>query len=166
MVDILINNAGLILEEKAISELGIEMTYTINHFGHFYLTYSLFDSLKKSDEARIINVSSSVHFSGEVSSLDDLACEKGYSGFGVYCNSKTFNVLFTVGLNNMLQAKNLKHIKTASLHPGIVETSFGGDSCLIKFFRCCFCCCVVDSADGAKTSLHLSRIHFEEIRSG
>ena len=91
------------LNEKVISELGIEMTYTINHFGHFYLTYNLFDLLKKSDEARIINVSSLGHFSGEVESLDDLGCEKGYSSLQVYLNSKLFNVLFTMGLNNILQ---------------------------------------------------------------
>lgn len=47
-IDILINNAGLVLNERAISELGIEMTYTINHFGHFYLTYLLFDMIEKS----------------------------------------------------------------------------------------------------------------------
>ena len=117
-MDILINNAGLMLNEKAISELGIEMTYTINHFGHFYLTYHLFELLKKSEEARIINVSSIGHFYGEVSGLYDLVCEKGYSSIGIYSNSKLFNVLFTVGLNNMLQSRNLKHMKTACLHPG------------------------------------------------
>jgi NAD(P)-dependent dehydrogenase (short-subunit alcohol dehydrogenase family) len=38
------------------------MTYIINHFGHFYLTYLLFDLLSKASEARIINVSSKLHF--------------------------------------------------------------------------------------------------------
>ena len=66
MVDILINNTGIILSEKAVSELGVEMTYTVNHFGPFYLTYSLFDLLKKSEEAKIINVSSAGHYNGEV----------------------------------------------------------------------------------------------------
>ena len=73
-MDVLVNNAGIILDEKAISELGIEMTYTVNHFGPFYLTYSLFDLLKKSDEARIVNVSSMGHYTAEGSSMDDLAC--------------------------------------------------------------------------------------------
>ena len=63
VVDILVNNAGLMLDqEKKISELGIEMTLTINHFGHFLLTYLLFENLKKSREARIINVSSLMHY--------------------------------------------------------------------------------------------------------
>lgn len=38
------------------------MTYVTNHFGHFYLTYLLFDCLNKAKEARIINVSSKLHF--------------------------------------------------------------------------------------------------------
>ncbi len=49
------------LSEKEISELGIEMTMTINHFGTFYLTYLLFDLIKKSEEGRIINTSSIGH---------------------------------------------------------------------------------------------------------
>lgn len=117
----MLNNAGLILEEKATSELGIEMTYTINHFGHFYLTYLLFDNVRKSKEGRIINVSSAVHNYSSDDLLDDLKCEnKNYKPFEVYSNSKMMNVIFTLGLNNMLKEKNLENLKTASLHPGAV----------------------------------------------
>ena len=49
-------------EEKRVNEDGIELTLAINHFGHFYLTYLLWDRLSKSQEARIINVSSKIHY--------------------------------------------------------------------------------------------------------
>jgi NAD(P)-dependent dehydrogenase (short-subunit alcohol dehydrogenase family) len=61
-IDILLNNAGLATDQANLSELGYEFTMTVNHFGHFYLTYLLFDSILKSKEARIINVSSTVHY--------------------------------------------------------------------------------------------------------
>ena len=42
-----------------------------------------------------------------------------------YSNSKLLNVLFTVGLNNFFKQNNINNIKTASLHPGAVESNFG-----------------------------------------
>ena len=83
------------------------MTYTINHFGPFYLTYCLFDLLKKSNEGRIINVSSMGHYYGTDNPLDDLACDKKYDNWDRYNNSKLFNVLFAVGLNKLFQEKKL-----------------------------------------------------------
>ena len=83
-----------------------------------------------------------------------------------YSNSKLLNVLFTVGLNNFLQENKIHNIKTASLHPGAVESNFGNESFSVKCFRC-FCCCIyVNNETGARTSLYLSRIPFEQIRSG
>ena len=136
------------------------MTYTINHFGHFYLTYSLFDLIQKSKEGRILNVSSIGHFSGEADLLDDLTFEKSYSSMGVYKNSKLLNVLFSVGLKDLFEKKNLKHLKSASLHPGFVDSGFGVENNMMKFYRCCCFCLRVNQETGATTSLYLSRIPF------
>lgn len=63
IIDILVNNAGLFMRgDKQTSELGFEMTLTANHFGPFYLTYLLWNSLLKAPETRIINVSSAGHY--------------------------------------------------------------------------------------------------------
>jgi NAD(P)-dependent dehydrogenase (short-subunit alcohol dehydrogenase family) len=57
-IDILINNAGMIMNERQVNEWGVEMTMAVNHFGHFLLTYLLFPLVAKAKEGRIINVSS------------------------------------------------------------------------------------------------------------
>ena len=84
----------------------------------------------------------------------------------MYANSKLFNVMFSVGLNNLFQAKNLKNMKTASLHPGSVESTMGDDMCFIRCLKCCCCCLFVDGSTGARTSVYLSTAPFEEIKSG
>ena len=142
------------------------MTYTTNHFGPFYLTYSLFDSLKKAKEGRIINVSSMAHYYSTENFLDDLACDKKYDSWDQYNNSKFMNVLFASGLNNLFQEKNIQNLKSASLHPGIVSTGFGSENCLVKVFRCCLCCIVKQSEGGSASTLHVCRIPFEELKSG
>lgn len=61
-LDILINNSGMVRDERTVHDNGIEMTYMINHFGPFYLTFLLFSRLAKAKQARIINVASKAHF--------------------------------------------------------------------------------------------------------
>lgn len=142
------------------------MTFTVNHFGPFYLTYLLFGNIKKSAEGRVINVSSIGHYKASGDLFDDLGCQNGYKRLNQYYKSKLFNVLFTVGLNNLLKENNLNHIKTASLHPGHAQTGFGGDNFSKKIYLCLCCCLFVQPDVGARTSLHLSRTPFEEIKSG
>ena len=61
VIDILINNAGLIISKHSLNEMGIEMTMAVNYFGPFYLTYLLFPRIKIATEGRIINVSTRMH---------------------------------------------------------------------------------------------------------
>jgi NAD(P)-dependent dehydrogenase (short-subunit alcohol dehydrogenase family) len=54
-VDILVNNAGVMgYPEKMYSEEGYEMQMAVNHLGHFYLTYLLWDILKDSIYASLM----------------------------------------------------------------------------------------------------------------
>ena len=55
--------------------------------------------------------------------MDDLACEhRKFSSVTQYATSKLFNVLFSVGLQNLLAQCNIANVKTASLHPGVIDT--------------------------------------------
>ena len=126
------------------------MTMAINHFGHFYFTYLLWDLIKKSPEARILNVSSMVHFYATANFLEDLKCtNKPYDSMNQYSDSKLCNVIFTVGLEKLLQKSKLQNIKVASLHPGVVDSGFynnrGDQSFLMKFFKNCCCCCFISN---------------------
>jgi NAD(P)-dependent dehydrogenase (short-subunit alcohol dehydrogenase family) len=164
VVDILVNNAGLIMNDRLLNEKGIETMMAINHFGHFYLTYLLFPRIKTAPEARIINVSSSAHKQTNLNTAEDLGCEQGFSSFDQYCRSKLANVQFTVGLAEKIS--KYPNVKTMSLHPGLVETGFGPDSTIVKFFKCCCCLCFVKADTGATTNLFLCRLAFEQLRSG
>lgn len=140
------------------------MTYVTNHFGHFYLTYLLFEWVAKAKEARIINVSSKLHLRASENLVNDIECTRSWSSFDSYGKSKLANVMFTVGLADKLT--NRPNIKTASLHPGVVASDFYSGSCLMKFFRCFCCCCMVGNEEGARTNLYLSRVDFGKFKNG
>ncbi len=97
----------------------------VNHFGTFYLTYLLFDLLKNAKEGRIINTSSSLHYNFNEGLLNDFEFKnKSYGGMDQYQTSKFANVLFTQELSRRLS--KYPNLKTACLHPGIVNTNLGG----------------------------------------
>lgn len=83
---------------------------------------------------------------------------------GQYQISKLFNVVFTVGLNELFKKNNLKNIKTASVHPGVVDTGFGNltlqESGCFRCLRACFSCCMRTQEAGATTSVYLCRVPF------
>lgn len=117
-LDVLINNAGVYLKRRITDENGIELTFKINHLSHFYLTYLLFDLIKKSEDGRIINVSSIAHESAD-ETLDDIMLERDYSGYRAYANSKFHNILFTYALHRRINNSN---VKVYALHPGVITT--------------------------------------------
>lgn len=117
-IDVLINNAGVFLNQRKTNSRGIELTFMINHLAHFYLTYLIFDLLKKSDDGRIINVSSVAHESADFDE-EDFMLVKNYSGYTAYVNSKLYNLWFTYKLHRSL---NNSKVKVYALHPGVIST--------------------------------------------
>jgi retinol dehydrogenase 12 len=97
-IDILVNNAGMIMNDRQVNEMGVEMTMAVNHFGPFYLTYLLFLNIKKSKEARIINLSSEAHRHTSLVTSDDLPGLE-FNSLAYYSKSKLANAQFTVGLS-------------------------------------------------------------------
>lgn len=115
---VLINNAGVILLKRQLTEDGLETTFAVNHLAPFLLTLLLLDLLKKSAPARIITVSSTVHYDEQIK-FDNLQGERDYYGLGAYKVSKLGNVLFTFELAERLKGTG---VTANCLHPGVVAT--------------------------------------------
>ncbi|XP_028289197.1 retinol dehydrogenase 12, like [Parambassis ranga] len=117
-LNILINNAGVMVCPYGKTADGFEMQIGVNHMGHFLLTYLLLDLIKRSAPARIITVSSMAHAWGSIN-LEDINSEKSYDKSKAYSQSKLANVLFTRSLAKRLEGTG---VTTYSLHPGVVQT--------------------------------------------
>ncbi|HEX8439399.1 SDR family oxidoreductase [Archangium sp.] len=124
-LDVLLNNAGLVIDRRKLTPDGLEATFATNHLSHFLLTNLLLGLLESSGAARVVNVSSEAHRLGSVDFLDDPQAERGYSTMKVYGNSKLANILFTRGLKRRLEGTK---VTANSLHPGVVRTGFGLNS--------------------------------------
>ena len=125
-IDVLVNNAGVVNTEYHETSEGIENTFAVNHLGYFLLTNLLLDSMKGSNETRIINVSSAAHSFVKDMNWDDINFKKDFGrGMHVYGQSKLANLLFTRHLAIKLSTNN---ISVNAIHPGGVNTSLGSQN--------------------------------------
>lgn len=124
---VLVNNAGAIFMRRQESVDSLEMTFALNHLGYFLLTNLLLDVLKASAPARIVNVSSAAHHSGEID-FDDLQAGSNYNGLRAYSASKLANVLFTYELARRLEGTG---VTANCLHPGFVGSNFAKNNGLL-----------------------------------
>ncbi|XDV54503.1 hypothetical protein PO909_022784 [Leuciscus waleckii] len=156
-LDILINNAGLVIAGK--TEDGFGRIFGVNHLGHFLLTILLLERLKECGPSRVVTVSSMAHWWGKI----DFNCINTHKDLGLgtsaidllklYSHSKLCNILFTHELAKRLKGTN---VTCYSLHPGAIKTDIGRHSnlwwrlfmapILLLFFS--------DVDSGAQTSLH------------
>ena len=156
-LDVLVNNAGLVLTERAETVDGYEATFAINHLGPFLLTNLLLDRLRASSPARIVNVASNAHAGARHGlPFDDLQSTRRYRGMRVYGQSKLANILFTLELARRLAGTG---VTANSLHPGTVRTGYGHDGDArgflafgIKISSPFF----LSPAKGARTSVYLA----------
>jgi NAD(P)-dependent dehydrogenase (short-subunit alcohol dehydrogenase family) len=122
---VLVNNAGLILSERSVTEDGFETTFGVNHLGHVLLTELLLDRLKASAPARIVVVASEAHkFAIDGLKFDDLQCEGRFWSYRVYGRSKLANILFARALAKRLEGTG---VTVNAVHPGSVATRFARD---------------------------------------
>ena len=150
---VLLNNAGLINNNRKETVDGFEEVFSINHLAYFYLTHLLLEKLKEGTPSRIINVSSGAHAFVKGFNFDDVNSLKEYKPFKVYGYSKLANILFTKKLSQVLENEN---IIVNCLHPGVVGTGFGQNNGVFSkilfnlskpFMR--------SSEKGAETSIYL-----------
>jgi NAD(P)-dependent dehydrogenase (short-subunit alcohol dehydrogenase family) len=128
-IDILINNAGCMSFGYEETVDNIERTFATNHLAYFLLTNLLIDNIKKSDDGRIINVSSEASKSARIN-FEDTNMKDNYSTFKAYAQSKLANIMFTYAL-----AKKYPSIKVNCVHPGnIPNTKLGQGSNIYKKF--------------------------------
>jgi NAD(P)-dependent dehydrogenase (short-subunit alcohol dehydrogenase family) len=119
-LDLLINNAGLMIPPYQRTADGFESQFGINHLGHFALTGSLLDRLLQTPGARVVTVSSNAHHRGTIN-FDDLQSRHRYRAMVAYAQSKLANVLFTFELQRRLAAADAETIAVVA-HPGAAGT--------------------------------------------
>jgi NAD(P)-dependent dehydrogenase (short-subunit alcohol dehydrogenase family) len=156
-IDVLVNNAGLVLSDRRETTDGFEATFGINHLGPFLLTELLLERIKESAPARIVNVASTAHQGARKGlDFDDLQSTRSYGGMQVYSKSKLANIYFTTELARRLEGTG---VTVNSLHPGTVATGFarGGDASGILAFGIKVIKPFILSAEqGARTSVYLA----------
>lgn len=116
-IDILYNNAAIILPEKSITSNGIEEIFQVNHLAGFLLTELLIDLLENSQAARIINVSSMIH-AAEIN-FENLQGELTFQPSKNYALSKLCNIIHAYSLSRKYSPEK---ISSNAMHPGVIET--------------------------------------------
>uniref|UniRef100_A0A3P8V9Q6 Dehydrogenase/reductase (SDR family) member 12 n=1 Tax=Cynoglossus semilaevis TaxID=244447 RepID=A0A3P8V9Q6_CYNSE len=116
-VHVLINNAGCMVNQREVTEEGLEKNFATNTLGTYILTTALVDALKKVEEPRVITVSSGGMLTQKLN-VDDLQFEKGtFDGTMVYAQNKRQQVILT-----QRWASQHKEIQFSSMHPGWADT--------------------------------------------
>ena len=132
-LDLLINNAGIMVPPYGKTAQGFETQFGVNHLGHFALTGSLLDLIVNTPGARIVTVSSIAHYMGNIQ-FSDLNWEKGYKPQPAYGQSKLANLLFTYELQRRLAAAGKDTLAVAA-HPGWTETNLQEHAKAVKFLN-------------------------------
>jgi NAD(P)-dependent dehydrogenase (short-subunit alcohol dehydrogenase family) len=121
-LDLLVNNAGVMMPPYSKTEDGYELQFGTNHIGHFALTGLLLDRLLQTRGSRVVNVSSGAHRWGKID-FEDLHWEKKkYKKAASYGQSKIANLLFTCELQRRLEEAGAETIAVAA-HPGWTATN-------------------------------------------
>ncbi|HEX6146150.1 MAG TPA: SDR family NAD(P)-dependent oxidoreductase [Acidimicrobiia bacterium] len=130
-LDVLVNNVGVLLPQRALSDEGMELTLATNLAGSFLLTNLLVPLLLRSAPARIVNVSSGGMYAERIRP-DDLQYERGaYRGASAYARTKRGQVVLTEMWAERLAGSG---VVVHAMHPGWVGTA-GVEQSLPTFNR-------------------------------
>jgi NAD(P)-dependent dehydrogenase (short-subunit alcohol dehydrogenase family) len=133
-VDVLVNNAGVMMTPRRTTADGFELQLGTNHLGHFALTGLLLDRLRDGRAPRVVTITSIEHKAGRID-FDDLQSERGYQPRRAYRQSKHANAVFGLELDRRLRAAGLP-VKSVLAHPGYSATNLqlSGPTGLMRAF--------------------------------
>jgi NAD(P)-dependent dehydrogenase (short-subunit alcohol dehydrogenase family) len=114
-IDLLINNAGVMMTPKSTTKDGFELQFGTNHLGHFAFTGLLLDRVLAAPGSRVVTVSSQGHRFVRGIRFDDLQWDRDYGRVRAYGQAKLANLLFTYELQRRLQGTNTIAV---AAHPG------------------------------------------------
>jgi NAD(P)-dependent dehydrogenase (short-subunit alcohol dehydrogenase family) len=117
-LDLLVNNAGVMALPRRTTADGFEMQFGTNHLGHFALTGLLLPALLERPGARVVTVTSIMHWMGRID-LEDLDGERGYRRWPAYCQSKLANLVFAKELARRAGGR----LTSVAAHPGFAATN-------------------------------------------
>ena len=120
-LDLLINNAGIMLVPYRKTADGLESHMAVNYFGHFLLTALLLDLMPDRSDSRVVALSSNAHKFCRRIRFDDLPWEQGYSKLGAYAQSKLVCLMFALELQRRLERSG-RNILSVAAHPGLAAT--------------------------------------------
>lgn len=159
-LDLLINNAGVMIPPESTTKQGFELQFGVNHLGHFALTGLLLPLLRVTQGARVVTVASSAHRIGAMD-FDDLHFRKrGYKPWLAYGQSKLANLLFMFELQRRLEAEGLD-VTAVAAHPGWTGTDLQRNSWYIRPLNRLF---AMTPAQGALPTLHAATA--PDVRGG
>jgi NAD(P)-dependent dehydrogenase (short-subunit alcohol dehydrogenase family) len=124
-LDVLHNNAGIMMPPYGLTKNGFENQMGTNHLGHFALTGLLLDLILRTPGSRVVSISSSGHKYGKMD-FSNLLFDRGngYSPMKAYARSKLSNLLFTYELQRRFEASGSSSMAVAA-HPGVADTNLG-----------------------------------------
>ncbi|XP_022085672.1 retinol dehydrogenase 11-like [Acanthaster planci] len=164
-LDILINNAGVINDGSTKTAEGYELSFGVNHLGHFLLTNLLLAKLKSSSPSRVITVSSDAYQLGRLGFLDGEELGANEGRVKLYARSKLANLLFTHELAKTMEGTD---VSAFALHPGSIDTDIKRNwawwlraiAPIISFLF------LKTTAEGAQTTIHCAVAQDLEKHSG
>ncbi|WP_136657760.1 oxidoreductase [Nitratireductor sp. XY-223] len=119
-LDLLINNAGVMIPPHAVSEDGFEIQMAANYFGHFVLTARLIDLMPDTAESRVVSLASIAHKNAQID-FEGLRSGSGPTGARAYGQSKLACLMFALELDRRLRRAGRKTLSVAA-HPGVSGT--------------------------------------------
>ena len=125
-LDVLVNNAGIVVRKRQQTVDGHELQLQVNHLGHFLLTNELMPLLEASGNARVVATASDAHRTTRKGlRFDDLEwSQRRYRAFSVYSATKMMNIMH---IRELARRVDDKGITANAVHPGWVYTGFARD---------------------------------------